>query len=146
LLTRAPNGIRPGQWVEGEAWRNDPDIGLFAILEKSWSALLPKYEPHSLSRGEAARFRIANVLQDGKVELSLRALSHDAVDEDKERLLALLSKPNPVKLGDHSPPEQIRTLCGMSKKAFKRAAGGLLKERRVVIDDKGCFVLSPRQG
>jgi hypothetical protein len=31
-------------------------------------------------------------------------------------------------------------LFGLSKKAFKRAAGRLLKQRLVVIDEHGCLV------
>src|SRR5687767_1836900 len=29
------------EWVDGEAWRNDPEIGLFVIVEKRFVALLP---------------------------------------------------------------------------------------------------------
>ena len=57
-------------WVEGEAWRNDPEIGLFVILERRFVGLVPVAEPHRLNRGEAARFRVTHVYPDGKIELS----------------------------------------------------------------------------
>jgi predicted RNA-binding protein (virulence factor B family) len=71
LLERTPpDGLALDEWVEGEAWRNDPDIGLFVILERSFVGLVPASEPHRLQRGEVARFRITNILPDGKLVLS----------------------------------------------------------------------------
>ena len=46
------------EWVEGEAWREDPAIGLFVIVERAFVGLVPRDEPHGLQRGESARFRI----------------------------------------------------------------------------------------
>ena len=123
--------------VDGEAWRNDPDIGLFVIVERAFVGLVPKEEPHGLSRGEAARFRVSNVLPDGKIELSLRGHAHEELAGDAERILKVLSRSDAPRVSDKSTPEEIRTLFGLSKKAFKRAVGRLLKERSVTIDDAG---------
>jgi hypothetical protein len=142
LLEVEPPNVVTDQWVLGEAWRNDPEIGLFAILQKTWTGLVPHHEPHSLSRGEAARFRVANVLADGKVELSLRGRAHDELEADAARLLELLSKPDPPKLGDSSPPERIRAACGLSKKAFKRAVGRLLRQNLVTTNAEGDVVVA----
>lgn len=128
------------EWVDGEAWRNEPAIGLFVILERSFVGLVPADEPHALSRGEAARFRVSNILPDGKVELSLRKHAHEELEADARRVLEVLSRPAPPQVGDRSSPEQIRALFGLSKKAFKRATGRLLKERAVTIDAQGYFV------
>ena len=125
------------EWVEGEAWRNDPDIGLFVIVEKGFVGLVPASEPHALSRGDAARFRITNVLMDGKIELSLRGHAHEELGADAQKILAVLARPNAPQVGDKSSPEEIRTVFGLSKKAFKRAVGRLFKERKITIDDAG---------
>jgi len=132
------------EWVEGEAWRNDPDIGLFVILERREVGLVPAYEPHGLSRGEAARFRVANILPDGKIELSLRGHAHEEIENDAARVLAVLERPGAPKVGDRSSPEEIRSLFQLSKKAFKRAVGHLLKERVVAIDRQGFLVPNRR--
>jgi predicted RNA-binding protein (virulence factor B family) len=132
------------QWVSGEAWRNDPDIGLFVILERAFVGLVPKSEPHHLSRGEAARFRVTNVLPDGKVELSLRGLAHEERDADAAKILDVLARTPPPKVGDHSSPEEIRARFGLSKKAFKRAAGGLLRRGLIAVGADGCFVARDR--
>ncbi|MDI1443346.1 S1-like domain-containing RNA-binding protein [Polyangium sp. 6x1] len=132
------------KWIEGEAWRNDPDIGLFVILERRVVGLVPAYEPHGLSRGEAARFRVANILPDGKVELSLRGHAHEEIENDAARVLAVIVRPGAPRVGDRSSPDQIRSMFQLSKKAFKRAVGHLLKARAVSVDAQG-FVVPNRR-
>jgi uncharacterized protein len=105
--------------------------------------LVPYQEPHGLERGQAAELRVTNVLPDGKLELSLRAFAHEHIEDDAERILSLLKGPNPPSVGDKSDPDELRQLFGLSKKAFKRAVGRLLKERAVELDGSG-FVRVPR--
>ncbi|HXK20269.1 MAG TPA: S1-like domain-containing RNA-binding protein [Polyangiaceae bacterium] len=125
------------EWVSGEAWRWDSEIGLFVIVERTALGLLPCQEPHGLERGEAAEFRVTNVLPDGKLELSLRGLAHEELADDAQRILAVLRRPAPPRVGDKSDPELVREVFGLSKKAFKRAVGRLLKERALEIDADG---------
>lgn len=125
------------EWVSGEAWRNEPGIGLFVIVENAFVGLVPATEPHSLKRGEAARFRVSSVLPDGKIELSLRGHAHEELAGDAERVLRILSRAGVPMIGDKSSPEEIRDIFGLSKKAFKRALGRLLKERAIDIDEQG---------
>lgn len=132
------------EWVEGEAWRNDPEIGLFVIVEKAFVGLVPKSEPHEMSRGEAARFRVSNILPDGRIELSLRGHAHEELAGDAQRILEALSRSNAPRIGDRSTPDEIRAVFGLSKKAFKRAVGRLLKERAVAFDDDGFLIKALR--
>jgi uncharacterized protein len=80
------------------------------------------------------------------VEVSLRRLKEDEIDEDAERLFAVLTASPTPELGDASSPERIRALVGISKKAFKRAAGRLMKTGRVWIDDAGLLRVGERPG
>jgi predicted RNA-binding protein (virulence factor B family) len=59
------------------------------------------------------------------------------VERDAERVLAALRKPGAPRVGDRSSPEQIRATFGLSKKAYKRALGHLLKGRKIDIDGEG---------
>lgn len=124
----------PDEWVVGEAWRRDPAIGVFVIVERRFVGLLPAREPQALLRGQTARFRVSSVLPDGKIELSLRGHGHEEVAGDAQKILAVMARPGAPKVGDHMSPEQVRALFGLSKKAFKRAVGRLLKEGAVTID------------
>ncbi len=128
------------EWVPGEAWRNDPDIGLFVILERAFVGLLPASEPHTLARGEAASFRVSNVLPDGKIELSLRGHAHEELANDAQKILEAVGRKGGPRVGDRSSPEEIRAIFGLSKKAFKRATGRLLKQGQVRVDGEGFLV------
>jgi predicted RNA-binding protein (virulence factor B family) len=130
------------EWVEGEAWRNEPEIGLFVIVERRFVALLPSSEPHQLSRGQAARFRVTSRHSDGKFELSLRAHAHEELAGDADKVLNVVRARPSLRIGDRSSPEEIRKLFGLSKKAFKRAVGGLLKKGAVELDEEGWLKLS----
>jgi uncharacterized protein len=144
ILESRTTGFQLDDWVDGEAWRNQPEIGLFVIVQRHFVGLLPKHEPHALARGEAARFRVSNLLEDGKLELSLRAHAHEEIAGDAEKVLERLSA-GALRVGDGSSPDQIRRTFGLSKKAFKRAIGSLLKRRAVRIDEAGFVVVLPKR-
>jgi predicted RNA-binding protein (virulence factor B family) len=137
MLSTRSQGFEQDEWVNGEAWRKDPEIGLFVIVERAFVGLLPVDEPNTLGRGDAASFRITNILPDGKLELSLRAHAHEHLEEDAQHVLAVLQRPAPPQVGDRSSPEQVRDVFGLSKKAFKRAVGRLLKLGAAEITAQG---------
>ena len=56
---------------------------------------------------------------------------------DAARVLEILSRPKTPRVGDRSTPEQIFAVFALSKKAFKRAVGRLLKEGSVFIGEDG---------
>jgi len=135
-----------GEWVEGEAWRDEPGIGLFVIIERRFLGLVPADEPHTLARGQAARFRVTRVHADGKIALSARRPVHQELERDAEVILDALARPGAQPISDKSPPEEIRARFGLSKKAFKRAVGTLLKAGRVDVDDAGRVRIVPGRG
>jgi uncharacterized protein len=137
MLGTRSEGIEQDEWVDGEAWRKDPEIGVFVIVERVFVGLLPAQEPNTLGRGDAARFRVTNILPDGKMELSLRAPIHEQLEDDAQHVLALLQRPGTPSVGDGSSPEQLRAAFGLSKKAFKRAVGRLLKNGDVELTPQG---------
>jgi predicted RNA-binding protein (virulence factor B family) len=144
LAAPAQERFERDAWVEGEAWRNEPTIGLFVIVERTCVGLVPASEPHRLTRGQSARFRVANLLPDGKIELSLRGHGHEEFETDAQRILEALARTGAPRVGDRSSPAEIRRVFGLSKKAFKRAVGHLLKVQSVRIDDQGFVVPSRR--
>jgi len=145
-LLKSQGEFSEDEWVVGEAWRLEPGIGTFVIVERSFVGLVPESEPHTLARGERARFRIANVLNDAKIELSLRGHAHEELESDAERVRDALARPGGPRVGDRSSPEAIRAAFGLSKKAFKRAAGRLLKQGLIAVDRDGLFVAVAPKG
>jgi predicted RNA-binding protein (virulence factor B family) len=144
LLSKDARHFDQDQWVQGESWRRDPEIGVFVIVERTHVGLLPAHEPHSLRRGDSARFRVTNILPDGKMELSLRAPAHEQMADDAAHVLTCLKRPGAAPVGDRSSPEQIQAVFGLSKKAFKRAVGRLLKEGQVELSPEGFVKLATR--
>jgi len=143
-MLRAQPVVRPGEWVAGEAWRTDPAVGLFVIVERRFVGLLPKSEPHGLERGASAMFRVTRIRPDRRFELSLRAPAHEEIGDDAAHVLAILRARTGGPIGDASSPEEIRARFGLSKKAFKRAIGRLLKEGAVALGRDG--VVTPVAG
>lgn len=143
-LLATPRDMVQNDWVEGEAWRDEPGVGLFVILRRRYLARVPATEPHRLQPGDAARFRVVTILPDGKVALSLRHPAVDEIETDAQAVLAVLARPHPPRVGDASSPEEIRAVFGISKKAFKRAVGRLLKQGAVRIDEEGTVQRLPR--
>jgi predicted RNA-binding protein (virulence factor B family) len=141
-MLRAVPPYRVDDWVQGEAFRREATLGVFVIVEKQYLGLLPESEPHDLSRGASARFRVSQVLPDGKIQLSLRRQAKDEMEADADRVLERLLRAY-VRVSDKTDPELIRSLFGLSKKAYKRAVGRLIKRGRVRLDAEGYVVLEP---
>jgi len=52
----------PGEWVEGEAWRNDPAIGLFVIVQRRFVGLVQARTARPVARASDS-FRVTHVHQ-----------------------------------------------------------------------------------
>src|SRR3954470_397823 len=94
--------FRRGEWVDGEAWRHEPEIGLFVILERRFLGLVPHHEPHALARGDAAQFRVTRVHPDGKIELSTRGPVQEELERDAALILEVLARPGTPPVGDRT--------------------------------------------
>lgn len=137
LLHTEPASFEAGQWVTGQAWRNDPEIGLFVILEGKWVGRVPPNEPHQQQRGQTSEYRVSQVLPDGKLEVSLRATKDAELPRDVDHVLAALRVNPRLRVGDDTSPEHVRQHFGLSKKSFKRALGVLFKRGDIEFDAKG---------
>lgn len=144
-LLQEGGAFQVGEWVEGEAWREEPGVGVFVILERRFVGLLPEREPHDLRRGQATSFRVTQVWPDGRVELSLRGLAHDELAADAALVLEQLRTAR-APVSDRASAEEIRARFGLSRKAFKRAVGRLLKQGDVKLDADENLVLTRASG
>ena len=73
--------------------------------------------------------RVTYLREDGRLNASLRSPKETAQQEDADRLLALLNEHNGrIPYTDATSPEVIQDRFHISKAAFKRALGRLLKE------------------
>lgn len=83
-----------------------------------------------LRLGEQVDVRISFVREDGNVNCSMKAVKEVGRDEDSERILAFLrERPNgSMPYSDESPADAINERFQISKSAFKRAIGKLMRE------------------
>ncbi|WP_010495562.1 S1 RNA-binding domain-containing protein [Paenibacillus elgii] len=83
-----------------------------------------------LRLGEQVKVRVTFVREDGNVNCSMRERKEAGRDTDSEKLLAFLKeRPNQaMPYSDETPADLISQRFGMSKSAFKRAIGKLMKE------------------
>ncbi len=82
------------------------------------------------------------VREDGKLDLALRELAFVQMDKDAETIVGKMKiLKSHFRFNDDSSPEAIKEYFGISKKAFKRAMGRLLKEGKVEKTEEGFFTL-----
>ncbi|PLR81988.1 hypothetical protein CVD25_05760 [Bacillus canaveralius] len=86
--------------------------------------------------GERVEGRIIDVKADGTVNVSLLKRKHDVMDQDAETVLAyLVSRNGAMPYWDKSLPDEITERFQMSKAAFKRALGKLIKEDMIYQEE-----------
>ncbi len=125
--------------VAGRVYEVSERYGVYVAVEDCYSALIPKAEPVSgLSAGDWIEARVAQVLEDGKLTLSLREKAYIQMNSDALRIMEMIkAQGGKLPFNDKADPELIRNETGMSKNEFKRAVGNLYKQRLIVIEADG---------
>lgn len=136
LRTDSPYG--PDDHVTGTVYQISENFGAFVAVDDLYSGLVPKKEFYDQAKiGDRVEARVTGVKADGKLDLSLREKTFLQIDEDAEQVMKAIEEFGGVlPFSDKASPEVIKRELSMSKNAFKRAVGRLLKEGRVEITDK----------
>jgi predicted RNA-binding protein (virulence factor B family) len=131
---RADSPYHKNDKVTGTVYRINPEIGVFVAVENQYMGLIPPPEVHrELRPGEIVETRVIRVREDGKLDLSLQNLSYQQMSVDAEKLIALMNSHQGVlPLTEKDSPVLIEQQLHMSKAAFKRAVGSLLKAKRII--------------
>jgi predicted RNA-binding protein (virulence factor B family) len=129
--------LEEGDRVELVVWQFT-DLGAKVIVDHRWLGLLYRDElAGGLQPGSRLTGYVKRRRADGRLDITLRKVGAEGVEEAKEVVLAALRKGGFLPLHDDSPPEAIRENLGMSKKMFKRAIGGLYKAGVVELTGEG---------
>lgn len=126
---RPAQNVQRGDSIKGKIY-NVTDDGAFLLTDEKYIGFIHKDEQaQPLKIGMAVEGRVTFVRPDGRINLSLRPQKELARVVDAERILEYIRKRNgAMPFNDSSPPEVIRERFGISKAAFKRALGKLLKD------------------
>jgi predicted RNA-binding protein (virulence factor B family) len=125
--------------VVGTVYSMNPEMGAFIAVDNKYMGLIPVNEFFSeLHEGDQVEARVIRVREDGKLDLSPRDLSYIQMDQDTLKILqGIKDYEGFLALNDKSSPLEIKSRLQMSKAAFKRAVGKLLKENKVVQTEGG---------
>ncbi|WP_088185808.1 S1-like domain-containing RNA-binding protein [Desulfosporosinus sp. FKA] len=125
--------------VTGTVYRINLPIGIFVAVDNKYCGLIPSSECYTdIKEGDQVEGRVIRVRDDGKLDLSLRDLSYLQLDKDGMKILEQIRQGDGfLPLHDKSSPLEIESRLQMSKAAFKRAVGRLLKENKVVKSEHG---------
>ena len=135
LRTDSPYG--KDDTVQGTVYEISRDFGVFVAVDDQYAALIPKREVYGrMYVGQQIEARVTDVKADGKLDLSVRNKIPEQMDADAQMVLERMEKNGGMlPFTDKADPERIRSEFGMSKAAFKRAVGRLLKQRKIRIDE-----------
>lgn len=125
--------------VVGTVYSVNSEIGAFVAVDNRYLGLIPVNEYFTeLQEGDVVEARVIRVRDDGKLDLSPRDLSYRQIDSDTEKILqGIKNHEGFLALHDKSSPLEIQSRLNMSKAAFKRALGKLLKENKVIQTEDG---------
>ena len=135
---RADAPYKKDDEVTGLVYELHDTIGAFVAVDRKYHAVIPKKELYeTLTIGQMVTARVVEVRPDGKLNLNLRKKSYQQMEDDADVVLKKIEEYNGVlPFTDKSVDAQrIKEEFHLSKNAFKRAVGRLLKERKIKITD-----------
>jgi len=117
---------------------NSTDLGYKAIVNHTHWGMLYKDDVHQrLSFGQYKKGFIKHIRPDGRIDLTLQGGQETRDKYAKIILIYLKSQNGFAAVHDKSDPQLISDLFGMSKGAFKKAIGGLYKQKIINIEKDG---------
>lgn len=112
------------------------DLGYNAIINNEFIGLLYHNELFTpLEPGVKCTGWIKKIRVEGKIDLTLQPSGFGHILDTKDFILEELKSVGEINLGDKSTPDEIYERFQVSKSAFKKAIGGLYKERLITVSD-----------
>ena len=137
-LLRTDSPYKKDDMVSGTVYELSRDFGVFVAVDDQYSAMIPKREVYGkMYIGQRIEARVTAVKPDGKLDLSIRGKIPEQMDADADKVFGRIEKNGGMlPFTDKADPERIKSEMGMSKAAFKRAVGRLLKQGKIQIDNE----------
>ena len=122
--------------VEGNVYRLLL-VGSFFVSAEGYRCFIHESERKQEPRlGEFVQGRVIDSKEDGTLNVSLFPFKQDQMVDDAEEVYSyLMNRGGAMPYWDKSYPEDILRIFGLSKGAFKRALGKLMKEGKVYQED-----------
>ena len=145
-LLRTDSPYKKDDMVRGTVYGISREYGVFVAVDDRYSALIPRREVYGrMYIGQQVEARVAEVKPDGKLDLSVRGKIPEQMDADAQQIMERVVKNGGfLPFTDKAEPDRIKAEFGMSKAAFKRAVGRLLKQGKITIDENQGKILQSR--
>ncbi|MFA9376807.1 MAG: S1 RNA-binding domain-containing protein [Lachnotalea sp.] len=123
--------------VSGTIYETSQEFGMFVAIDNKYSGLIAKKEAYgNMKIGDVINARVINVKEDGKLDLVVREKAYLQMDDDSKLVMDAIEEHDGVlPFTDKASPEVIKHEFDLSKNAFKRAVGRLLKEGKIEITE-----------
>ncbi|MCI8748000.1 MAG: S1 RNA-binding domain-containing protein [Lachnospiraceae bacterium] len=142
-LLRCDSPYNKDDEVDGRVYETSDNFGIFIAVDDKYSALLPKKEVFETYHiNQQVHARVTQVLEDGRLTLSVKKKIPEQMNEDAEYIFNCLKDAGGfLPFNDKSDPKDIKSQFHMSKNAYKRAIGHLLKDRLITIESDGIHMV-----
>lgn len=143
--SKKAENVKIGDMVTGSVY-NITDNGVYIFTNERYIAFLHYDEMVSKPKvGEEISVRITYIRDDGRINVSQRSLKEDAILDDSNKILNLLkNRGGQIPYSDETASEIIKQKFNISKSAFKRALGNLIKQG-LIRQENGWTILIPQE-
>ena len=133
--------VKVGDMVTGTVY-NFTDQGAFVFTSERYIAFLHRGEIlEKPTVGQEINDRITFIREDGRINISMRPQKESAIEIDAEKILNYLTdRGGKMPYGDTTAPEVIKDKFNISKAAFKRALGFLLRSNKIEQIDGWTYI------
>ncbi|MBP2633136.1 MAG: putative nucleic acid binding protein [Firmicutes bacterium] len=127
-----PAEVNVGDMIHGTVY-NYTDQGAFIFTDERYIAFMDNCEiPVRPKVGQEITARVTFLREDGRINVSMRPIKEKAISVDGEKILKLLNeRDGKMPYSDTTSPEVIKDKFNISKAAFKRAMGSLIKSGKI---------------
>ena len=140
-------GLKVGDKVTGTIYNILPE-GFFIFTTQRFIAFLHRSEVPGgrLDFGQQITGRVTYLRDDGRINISMRLQKENALVADAEDIYAFMVKRGgSMPYCDSTPLEIIKQKFGISKAAFKRALGHLMKEGKVRQENGWTYLVEEKK-
>lgn len=118
---------------------NETPLGYNVIIDNKYMGLIYENEIfRNIKPGDKCTAYVKQVRDDNKIDIILQKPGYANVEPNAQLILDRLKTYDGfLRLNDKSSPEEISAALQMSKKTFKKAIGGLFKQKLITLEDDG---------
>ena len=146
--SKPAEGLKVGDNVTGTVY-NILQEGFCIFTTQRFIAFIHRSEVPGgrLDFGQEVTCRVTYLREDGRINCSMRLQKENALVADAEEIYSFLEKRGgKMPYCDSTPLEIIKQKFGISKAAFKRALGHLMKQGKIRQEDGWTYIIeSPEQ-